>query len=153
MVDAMKLWCCLATLSSAHTQPVNHIWRSLNHKSEVKTPTRTSNTDLRVIECADASFQVWTCFVVQHIMIINAVRWGLCSEAHRLLSSAPFIQNTFEGLRFACTLHVVLAKCSSPWGTFLLPIGKPSLGRRRDAQPSFAWAYRFVVVNAWRQTG
>lgn len=137
----------LSSLAASYTRPVNQIWRNSNNKAEIKTPTRASNTDPPVIVCRCQCCQVCTCCLVHYIMIINAVRWGfMLRGAQVTVLSSLYTQNTFEGLRFACTLHVVLAKCSSPWGTFLLPIGKPSLRRRRGAQPSCAWTYRFLMV-------
>lgn len=147
----------LSSLAASYTQPVNQIWRNLNNNQryvEIKTPTRTSNTDPPVIECADASAVRF----VLAVWFITSWLLTLCVEVYVQMCTGycpqlPLYKNVFKGLRFACMLHVVLVKCWSPWGTFLLPIGKPSLRRWCGAQPSCAWTYRFAVVNASRQTG
>lgn len=113
MVDAMKLWRCPATLPSAHWQ---HLTHDLSIKSEGIQITKQRSklqqehqTQIHLWKCADASavrfvLAVW--FITSWLLTLYVE--VLCSEAHRLLSSAPYTHKT--PLK-DCALHARCMLC------------------------------------------
>lgn len=121
------------------------------HYAETKNQSRTSSADSPVIVCRGS--QVSTCSIQSWLSTLHAK-----VHADRSPVYCPQLSSMQSVLSWA--LH---ARCMSwwqnahydtrtPWGAFLRLIGKISLQRPHRAQPSYAWTYRFALVNRWRQT-